>query len=108
MPSPSRKQLKAAMLATFLEVDPIKKKPLSKKFTKLLFEYVKKHMKSKNEDEICQMQMEAIGLFGNYVFSKNNEKRGEKEKSAHQTLTEIAEESDELYDEIESRISHSA
>ena|GEM_PF-2948022 len=108
MPSPTRKQLKAAMLATFLEADPIKKKPLSKKFTKLLFEYVKRHMKSHSEDEISQMQMEAVGLFGTYVFRKNNEKKEEKEKSAQQILSEIAEESDELYDEIESRISHSA
>ncbi len=107
MPSPSRKALKAAMLAVFMEKDPIKKKQFSKKFTKLLFGYVEGHMDSRSEDEISQMQMEAIGLFGTYVFSKNKEKREQKEKSAQQTLKEIADESDELYDEIELRINHS-
>ncbi len=108
MPSPSRAKLKKAMLAIFLEKDKLKKKQCSTKFTRLLFQSVGAQMRSKSKDEIAIMQMQAVGLFTNYLFRKNKEKSGEKGKSAEETLREIADESDELFDEIEASIIHSA
>ena len=108
MPSPSRKRLKEAMLQSFLETDPEKKKELSREFTRLLFQFVQGKMKSKGEEEVSLMQMEAVGLFTQYVFRKSREKKESREKTAKQILKEIANESDELFDEIESRITHPA
>lgn len=108
MDSPPRARLKKAMLAIFLAKGELKKKQRSKEFTKFLFAYVKAHMRGKSKDEIELMQMQAIGLFSQYIFRKNKEKREEKAKTAKQTFEEIANESDELYDEIESIIIHPA
>ena len=108
MAPPSRTKLKKAMLAMFLETDNAKKKKCSKKFTKLLFEYVEAYAKTKDEDEIALLQMQSIGIFSQYVFRKNQEKSGQKEKNPKKTLEKIAEESDELYDEIEANINQQA
>jgi len=105
---PSRKQLKSAMLAMFLESVPAKKKILSKKFTSLLFDYVSCKMSSQTKERIAEIQIEAVGLFGNYVFNKNKEKKSGGEKSSLQVLKEICDESDSLYDEIDFRINHLA
>ena len=100
----TRQQLKEAMLAMFLEQDKKKKAESSKRFTNLLFSFVKIRMKGMSAGEISESQMEAVGLFGQYVLGKNGEKSGQKQKSAEETLREIASESDILFDEIESRL----
>jgi hypothetical protein len=104
MVPPSRKQLKEAMLAIFLSKTNAEKKEKSREFTKLLFRFVESKMPESDEDGIYMKQMEAIGLFSSYVFRKNKEKISEKGKNADSILNEISEESDELFDEIESCI----
>jgi hypothetical protein len=100
---PTRQQLKEAMLAIFLSKEKNAKGERSREFTKMLFSFVEFQMEGKSGD-VSEMQMEAIGLFSQYVFKKNKEKAGEKEKSPEQILREVAQESDELFDEIEFRI----
>lgn len=101
-PHPTRGQLKDAMLALFLENNTSRKKALSKDFTRMLFEFVESVMEGRNEQEISSVQMEAAGLFATYVFNKEKEKSREG-KGTRKILEEIAAESDELFDEIESR-----
>ena len=103
-PSPSRKELKSAMLAIFMEQDEKGKKQRSKEFTRLLFDFVESRMEGKSEEEVYMKQMEAIGLFSQYIFRKNKEKEGEKGKKPKELLKEISDESDELYDGIEEAI----
>jgi hypothetical protein len=103
-PPPTRQQLKEAMLAIFLSSEKAAKSERSREFTKLLFTFVESRMQGKNSDAVSEMQMEAIGLFSQYVFKKNKEKAKEKGKNAEQVLREVAQESDELFDEIEFRI----
>lgn len=100
----SRKELKKAMLAIFMESNKAGKKKRSTEFTKLLFEFVEEKMKGKKEEEVQMKQMEAVGLFSQYIFRKNTEKGKEKGKSNNEILEEISRESDELYDEIEACI----
>lgn len=104
-PSPSRRELKDAMLAIFMEQGEPGKKQRSKEFTRLLFDFVESRMEGKSEDDVYMKQMEAIGLFSQYIFRKHKEKEGEKGKHPNELLKEIAEESDELYDEIEGTVS---
>ena len=92
------------MLAIFLSSEKAAKSERSREFTRLLFSFVESQMQGKSPDEISEFQMEAVGLFSQYVFKKNKEKAREKEKSPEQILREVAEESDELFDEIEFRI----
>lgn len=103
-PPPTRQQLKEAMLAIFLSSEKAEKSGRSREFTRLLFSFVEAKMPGRNPDMVSEMQMEAIGLFSQYVFKKNKEKAGQKEKSPEQILREVAQESDELFDEIEFRI----
>jgi hypothetical protein len=101
--APTRKQLKAAMLAIFLEKKPKAKTLRSKEFTRLLFSYAKALKGRESEREISSFQMEAVGLFGNYLLRKQAEKSKHSAKAAERIFEEIADESDELFDEIESR-----
>ena len=103
MASPSRKELKKAMLAIFLSKDDKEKKARSKEFTKLLFALVESKMHGESEDDIYLKQMEAIGMFSNYIFRKNREK-SEEGKNPKEALKEISEESDELFEQIESSV----
>ncbi len=100
---PTRKQLKAAMLAIFLEKEPKEKTLRSKEFTRLLFSYAKALKGIDSEREISSFQMESVGLFGNYLLRKQAEKSKHSAKSAERIFKEIVDESDELFDEIESR-----
>lgn len=104
MVPPSRKKLKKAMLNIFLSSNEAEKKKHSKEFTKLLFTLVESKMPGKDEDEIEMKQMEAIGLFSQYIFRKTREKSEEKGKSQEKILKEISDESDELFEEIEEAI----
>ncbi|MEM4272013.1 MAG: hypothetical protein QXH30_00305 [Candidatus Bilamarchaeaceae archaeon] len=101
---PTRQQLKDAMLAIFLSTDKAEKGERSREFTKMLFSFVESRMQGKSPDLVSEMQMEAIGLFSQYVFKKNSEKAKESGKGPEQILREVAQESDELFDEIEFRI----
>jgi len=101
MAPPSRKELKKAMLNIFLSADEAEKKKRSKEFTKLLFNMVEAKMPGKDEDDIYMKQMEAIGLFSQYIFRKTREKAEEKEKSQKTIFKEISDESDELFEDIE-------
>jgi len=101
---PTRQQLKDAMLAIFLSSEKAAKGERSREFTKMLFSFVESRMPGKGECAVSEMQMEAIGLFSQYVFKKNKEKANEKGKKPGQILREVAQESDELFDEIEFRI----
>jgi len=103
MAPPSRKKLKKAMLSIFLSADKAEKKKHSKEFTKLLFNLVESKMPGKDEEEVYMKQMEAIGLFSQYIFRKNREK-AEKGKDSKEILKEISEESDELFEDIEASI----
>jgi len=103
-PPPTRARLKEAMLSIFLSSEKAEKSALSREFTKMLFSYVESQMGGKGPDVVSEMQMESIGLFSQYVFKKNKEKAKEKGKRPVQILREVAEESDELFDEIEFRI----
>ena len=102
MVPPSRKELKKAMLNIFLSSDEAEKKKHSQEFTKLLFTLVESKMPGQDEEEIYMKQMEAIGLFSQYIFRKTKEKSGETEKSQKKILKEISDESDELFEDIES------
>jgi len=102
-PPPTRQQLKEAMLAIFLCKEKKAKSERSREFTKMLFSFVESQMKGKSGD-VSEMQMEAIGLFSQYVFKKSKEKANQKGKNPEQILREVAQESDELFDEIEFRI----
>ena len=104
MAPPSRKELKKAMLNIFMSSDEAEKKNRSKEFTKLLFNLVESKMPGKDEDEIYMKQMEAIGLFSQYIFRKTKEKAEEKRKAQEKILKEISDESDELFEEIEASI----
>jgi hypothetical protein len=101
MVPPSRKELKKAMLNIFLSSDEVEKKKRSKEFTKLLFNLVESKMPGKDEDEIYMKQMEAIGLFSQYIFRKTKEKAEESRKAQEKILKEISDESDELFEDIE-------
>ncbi|MCP4647808.1 MAG: hypothetical protein GY852_08795 [bacterium] len=104
MAPPSRKELKKSMLNIFLSKDEAEKKKCSREFTKLLFKLVESKMPGKDEDEIYMKQMEAIGLFSQYIFRKTKEKAEETRKAQEKILKEISEESDELFEEIEAVI----
>ncbi|MBD3398612.1 hypothetical protein GF412_05215 [Candidatus Micrarchaeota archaeon] len=103
MAPPSRKQLKKAMLAILLSKSDAEKKEKSRKFTRMLFDLVASKMPEKDEEEVYMKQMEALGLFTNYIFRKSREK-SQSGKNARSIITEISEESDELFEEIESSI----
>jgi hypothetical protein len=95
--------MKDALLAMLLEDNPGKKKLRSKEFTELLFLFAESLKKGAGEGEVSAFQMEAVGLFGNYLFGKREEKGVQEAKSPEMIFREIAEESDELFDLIEER-----
>jgi hypothetical protein len=103
MASPIRKELKGAMLAMLREADAKKRKARSREFTKLLFSFAESLKTGESEDEISSFQMEAVGLFSTYLFRKREEKGKQELKGKEGIFREIAEESDELFDEIEER-----
>lgn len=103
--SPSRKKMKYAMLAIFLERDPKKKKLRSRKFTELLFSFAESLLKDASSEERASFRMESVGLFTTYILRKQKEKAESGGRASARLFREIAEESDELFDEIEARAS---
>lgn len=100
MAGPSRKELKQAMQKLFLAKDKKEKRQCSREFTKLLFSFVESRAAGGSEENVLEKQMAALGLFTNYLFRKNKEKR-EGGTPPEQVLNEISEEADELFDELE-------
>ncbi len=100
MAGPSRKELKQAMQNLFLAKDKKEKRQRSKEFIKLLFSFVESRAAGESENSIMEKQMAALGLFTNYLFRKNKEKK-ERGIPPKQVLNEISEEADELFDELE-------
>ncbi|MBD3389459.1 hypothetical protein GF415_00700 [Candidatus Micrarchaeota archaeon] len=103
MAGPSRKELKHAMQKLFLAKDKQGKRQHSREFTRLLFSFVEARAAGESEDAILEKQMAALGLFTNYLFRKNKEKR-EEGIPPEQILNTISEQADELFDELENSI----